>query len=415
MDCEKFDEALYDLREGDSRPSESGAIVEHAATCQRCSEVESRYRALRDQLPDLREAPPPWLEQRILAASAARQRQRTVPLGLRLRGVGRRVADLAMRPQLVMSAVLVLLLGTGLLVWQRGRRPATEVAIIERGIPDAPYEATPEAPAAANASEAPSDSRDVSGAYAAALAQYDSRRYNEALPALEAVAAQNGPNAASAAFFAAECVRRTAGCGKALERFDAVALRFKGTSSAQEAQWQAAECHRALGERDRALDIYRSLSRTPAYAERVRPVLAELERPQLPAQRNAAKAAAAPPPTRSAAAGEARANRAHSRGSAGALVREATRVGRGPGALVRRFTVEVGDGVDRLDQALTVLRCQVEKLDPHPRIQVLAEHADWIDPVDNTAQDEGLSARRPEAEHELRSDLEGADRRHEDA
>ena len=146
----------------------------------------------------------------------------------------------------------------------------------------------PAAAPAATASPA-SEARDDSDAYAAGLAAYRAKRYAEATRRLdEAAASGNAP----AALWAARSVRDASGCGAALARFDAVAAR--GGSIGNDATFEAARCHEAVGDVEGARSRYRSLLGVPAYAARAQ---AALDSPTELASRKAAAARPTTTPT----------------------------------------------------------------------------------------------------------------------
>lgn len=127
------------------------------------------------------------------------------------------------------------------------------------------------APAAAPASPSmAAESRDaVEGdAFSVGMAAYRARRYAEATQRLDEAAAQGN---AQAGLWAARSVRDGSGCGAALSRFDAVAAR--GGPIGNDATFDAARCHEAVGDHEGARARYRSLLGVPAYAARAQAAL----------------------------------------------------------------------------------------------------------------------------------------------
>jgi hypothetical protein len=138
MDCEKFDQILIDALYDELDELTLAAAKRHADGCQHCQAAWSGLKATRKigVLP-LVEAPA-GLDVRILAA--AREAQRNVPWPKR---VGRAISwagGYAMRPQMAMAAVLVLMLGSSVLVLrakpERSGASTSRVSVTERGVPE---------------------------------------------------------------------------------------------------------------------------------------------------------------------------------------------------------------------------------------------------------------------------------------
>jgi len=134
-------------------------------------------------------------------------------------------------------------------------------------------------------------------AYEQAMAAYRVGRFAEAERGFDSIAAMGGPNAPSAALYSAQARRGAAGCAVAVPRFEQVASLFPASTVGYEATWQAAECYRELGQRDRAERGYRELAQTPGYEARARVALESLtqETTALARRQTAAKARAAAP------------------------------------------------------------------------------------------------------------------------
>jgi len=138
MDCEKFDQILIDALYDELDELTLAAAKRHADGCQHCQAAWSGLKATRKiGILPLVEAPA-GLEARIL--SAAREAHRTVPWPKR---VGRAISwagGYAMRPQMAMAAVLVLMLGSSVLVLRakpdRSGAMPSRVSVTERGVPE---------------------------------------------------------------------------------------------------------------------------------------------------------------------------------------------------------------------------------------------------------------------------------------
>lgn len=340
MDCERFDRIALDLLYDELDELSSAAAKRHVEHCARCRDIHSEMRATRavGVLPTLE--PPADLEARILEAEHAVHAQ--LPLRKRVgRGVSI-LAGYAMRPQLAMAALLLLMLGTSLLLLRARPGDRGNVQVTERGVPESEGESVAivpvpekvatdtaaqahgvmmdrkrEAPAAepefaeapAAAAETERSDKNASGAaedaggdgtYERAMAAYRAQRYADAVREFDQVAAAGGPQAPSAALFSAQAVRKSSGCSQAAPRFEAVSSRFRGGGIGHEATWQAADCYRALGRTDDARRAYTQLLDVAGYGQRAQLALASLE---TGGEMLAAKRAAAAP----AAAGKAKA------------------------------------------------------------------------------------------------------------
>lgn len=328
MDCEKFDRIVLDLLYDELDELTSAAAKRHVEHCSRCRNIMVGLRATREVgvLP-LEEAPP-GLETRILEA----ERQANAVLPLRKR-VGRAIslaASYAMRPQLAMAALLLLMIGSSLLLLRARPGARESVQVTERGIPESegdpvaivPAPAGAEAPAAAPAhgvlreeksahhekakatrdrdepaddlvaQSAPAASAAAADAavladkdatdggaddYGRAMAAYRAGRYAEAGRRFDAIAAAGGEKAASAALYAARATRNSSGCGAAAARFDEVGARYRGSSIGNDATWQAADCYRSMGQTERARRNYQLLLAAASYADRAQRALADLD------------------------------------------------------------------------------------------------------------------------------------------
>ena len=342
MDCEKFDKVALEMLYDELDELTSAAAKRHMDHCSRCGSMGARLRATREVgvLPIL--APPPGLEERILRLE--RQARQGLPLRQRVgRGISV-LAGYAMRPQLAMAALLVLMLGSSFLflrskpgdgdsvhVTERGIREADEsIAIVPlpEAVPaQAPAEERPRAaseskkpasaparaaepeatPPATAAALAPADAKADENAYDQAMSAYRRGDYAAAQEQFQAIAAAGGEQAPAAHLYAAHAARDSAGCGVAAAKFDTVNSKFPGTNVAQEAVWQAATCYRTLGLLDLARARYQLLLDVPAYADRAQHALQRLDEPppEAVATRKAAAAPAAKMPAKAKPATQA--------------------------------------------------------------------------------------------------------------
>ncbi|MGC4092094.1 MAG: hypothetical protein QM756_30275 [Polyangiaceae bacterium] len=281
--------------------------------------------------------PPEGLELRIL--NAEHRARRELPTRQRVGRVVSMLAGYAMRPQLAMAALLLLVIGSSLLLLRTRPGEQKHVLVTERGVPEGEPETVavvPRAPAAARsaareekeerrgeetkedrradsrvaeraAASKPEVARDEppspgDRAYEEALGAYRDRKYEEAQRRFAEVAASGGTNAASAALYEAQSARARSGCPTAAPLFDEVYRKYPDSQPGREAAWQAASCYRTLGDFERARHDYEALLSTPGYADRAQAALASLgdsETTEVAAKTQAAgKAASAAPAAR---------------------------------------------------------------------------------------------------------------------
>ncbi len=322
MDCEKFDRVVLDLLYEELDELTAAAATRHRDQCARCRDIAQGLRATREVgvLPLVE--PPDDLEERILEGERlARWR---VPWRQRARRATSVLAGYAMRPQLAMAALFLLMIGSSLLFLRARPGDRDSVRVTERGVPELesesvavvplperaaapPAEPTPEAPAAKakrrsaesddEPTEAPGgeefarelardegapgrgDANPVEADYEEALSLYHGGRYAEAVPRLDSVATRGGANAPSASLFAAQATRVASGCRAATPRFETVNAKFSGSGVAHEATWQAADCYRVMGDVDRARRKYESLVTVAGYGDRAKRALVALGSP----------------------------------------------------------------------------------------------------------------------------------------
>jgi hypothetical protein len=349
MDCEKFDRIVLDLLYGELDELTEAAAKRHIEHCSRCKGVSSGLRATREVGALALVDPPDSLELGILEAE--RRMNEKLPLRKRLgRGISI-LAVYAMRPQLAMAALLLLMIGSSLFFLRARPGAQSSVLVTERGIPETetehvmiqpvpaprelppassaatprPASAKPEAVAArdreseksAEASAAPaavakddaakgsaSDADALAGAepaadsMEAATAAFQGGRYVEAQRRFEEIAARGGSEAPAASLQAVEALRRQGGCPAAAPRYHDVHIRYRDTPSGSEAAWQAGDCYRALGELSRARQSLEALLDVPEYRSRAQAALQELtaREEQVASARKVKAAVGAAPP-----------------------------------------------------------------------------------------------------------------------
>ncbi|HEY8944244.1 MAG TPA: zf-HC2 domain-containing protein, partial [Polyangiaceae bacterium] len=166
MDCEKFDRVMLDLFYEELDEITSAAARRHTEHCTRCRDISVRLRATREvgALPLV--DPPEGLEQRILLAE--RRVRAELPARQRFGRAISVLAGYAMRPQLAMAALLLLVIGSSLLLLRGRPGEQQNVLVTERGVPESeetvaivPLGEQREAPR-----EAPTDARALPSAVA---------------------------------------------------------------------------------------------------------------------------------------------------------------------------------------------------------------------------------------------------------
>lgn len=311
MDCEKFDRVMLDLFYEELDEITSAAARRHTEHCTRCRDISNKLRATREvgALPLV--DPPPGLVDRILAAE--RRARAELPARQRFGRAISVLAGYAMRPQLAMAALLLLVIGSSLLLLRGQPGEQKTLLVTERGAPESEAEAVAvlplrerdadAVPPAGAPAAAPSEAREAKladrvpdserareesetlstaraaeadRAYEDALAAYRDRRYEVAQRRFEGVVARGGANAASAALYAAQSARARSGCAGALPLYGRAYERFPDVPPGQEAAWLAAGCHRAQGDFDQAKRLYEALLHRPGFADRAQAALASL-------------------------------------------------------------------------------------------------------------------------------------------
>jgi hypothetical protein len=134
MDPEKFDKVLLDVLYDEVDEVTRAAAERHMGQSERARRLFDDLRAAREvgQIPIL--DVPPGLTTRILDAERRARAQRS--LASRAGGAISLLAGYAMRPQLAMAAVLMLMLGSSLLLLRARPGARDSVQVTERGVPE---------------------------------------------------------------------------------------------------------------------------------------------------------------------------------------------------------------------------------------------------------------------------------------
>jgi Putative zinc-finger len=276
MDCEKFETHVIDALYDELDEVTHAAMKRHMDGCSRCSSLMTGLRATREVGVLPIEEPSDDLEERILASAAAIQKKapwhRKVVRGIAWAG------SHAMRPQLAMAAVLVLMLGSSLLLLRAkpGTVGVAPIRVTERGVPEPDqgesFAASPPPPAAMQA-QAAATAMPTTIAPAQELEQeLDRKRVAE--KAKEegdkdgAVAGAKEGKDATDALAEARATKGRSGCEAAVGKYDDVGSRFPRTPSAAAAMWEAAECYKSMGDGGKAREIFMALRSVDGYQKK---------------------------------------------------------------------------------------------------------------------------------------------------
>jgi TolA-binding protein len=317
MDSDKFDRIVLDLLYGELDELTTAAAKRHMDQSARARDIYAHFRATRQLGVLPAHAPPPEFEDALLEREARILAE--LPVRHRLGRMVSMLAGYAMRPQLIMGALLLLMIGSSLMFVRARPGLHSAVQVTERGAPEGdvdvvlpltppppnteitapapsfepgptpasdpasakPTEPTTAAsvPEAAAASPRPSSADPVNDGpdpLDQALQIYRARGYIEAERLFERLSKSGGKHAPDAALYAALCARNIRGCGAALAAFERVRTRFPGSGAAHEATWRAAKCQEQLGDPDAARLGYESLLQVATHAHRAEQALATL-------------------------------------------------------------------------------------------------------------------------------------------
>ncbi|WP_437275697.1 zf-HC2 domain-containing protein [Sorangium sp. So ce375] len=296
MDCEKFDRHVMDALYDELDELTYAAMKRHMDGCARCASAFAGLRAARDVGALPIEEPSEELEARILDAVEVAQKK--TPFRRKALRALAWAGSHAMRPQLAMAALFVLVIGSSLLLL----RPKTGVApvrVTEWGQPASDQHEPPRsvAPApAATAMEDP-DGRRSAEAKAGEAPKAEAAKEKSA----RASASASADDGASAALHEAQALQRKSGCAAAVGKLDEVGTQYPGTPAAQAAMWEAARCYKASGDTEKARELLLALRSAKGYGDRAEQQLADMEANAARVQaQNSAPATAAPAAARRA-------------------------------------------------------------------------------------------------------------------
>ena len=277
MDCEKFDQHVIDALYDELDELTAASMKRHMEGCSRCASAFSGLRATREVAILPLEEPSEELESRILFAASAAQRK--TPWHRKALRALAWAGSHAMRPQLAMAAVFVLVIGSSLLLLRAkpGTTAIGPVSVTERGEPSPDREegaAQMAAPASTAQAVAAAD-QPAPPAGAAAHARGDGKDSGQDREKQdESKGAKAGD--AQSALADAKATESASGCDAALPKYDDVGVRYPGTTQATAAMWAAAACHKKSGNADKAKELYGVLAKRDEYKDQAEEALNEL-------------------------------------------------------------------------------------------------------------------------------------------
>jgi TolA-binding protein len=308
MNSDKFDRIVLDLLYGELDELTTAAARRHMDQSARARDIFAHFKATRQLSVLPTHAPPPDFE--IALMERERRALAELPLHLRAGRLVSMLAGYAMRPQLIMGALLLLMIGSSLVFLRARPGQHSAVQVTERGAPEAEADLTlpvvepgdaPAAPASGLSWAASTDAEPATTAGALALAStgggsqglpvpaaegldpfdqalalYRDGHYLDAQRGFERISRSGGRRAGEAGLYAAQSLRSASGCAPAVSRFERVRLDFPGSSWAYEAAWRGAKCLQQLGDVEGARQGYESLLQVASHAMRARAALAAL-------------------------------------------------------------------------------------------------------------------------------------------
>jgi hypothetical protein len=313
MDCEKFEVTLIDELYDELDELTSAASRRHVEGCARCAALFGGLEATRRLAVLPLVAAPKGLEERILAAE--KEARKVVPMERRLPRALSWAGSWAMRPQVAMAALFLLLVGvtSSVLVGRKGDSlsaystpPSAEGSSTPAPAPIGPTRpeelakaeptTAPPPPAAAApvATEAPRNEplafaksprraygnvSGLGGAGGSDIANANTpsaggpaahmRPSPPATPAAAQGSASSFESDPEVALSAARSVRDgSGGCAQAIARYDALASRAFGSRAGYDAVLEGGQCLRSVGSTEPARQHFSRLIGVPEYAAR---------------------------------------------------------------------------------------------------------------------------------------------------
>lgn len=329
MNSDKFDRVVMDLLYDELDELTTLAAHRHMAQSARARDIYTQFKATRQLATLPSHSPPPDFTDEVLKRE--REAREQLPLPQRTDRLVSVLAGYAMRPQLIMGTVLLLMIGSSLVLLRARPGQHGPMQVTERGAPEAdsprvvavppptlergnpshgvlgkrasrktsPLKAARRAGARMALGRRPFGSRNAGSKsgksglngteegpgiserkvrrrlpasglspFDQAVEVYREGRYLEAQHRFERLARRNASAAPAATLYAARSVRMASGCAPAIQPFEKVRLKFPGSPSAHEATWRSADCMIQIGNLDAARANYESLVRVPEFSKR---------------------------------------------------------------------------------------------------------------------------------------------------
>jgi TolA-binding protein len=311
MNSDKFDRIVLDLLYGELDELTTAAAKRHMDQSARAREIFAHFKATRQLSVLPTHAPPTDFEVSLMERE--RRTLAELPLHHRIGRIISMLAGYAMRPQLIMGALLLLMIGSSLMFLRARPGMHSAVQVTERGAPEADLELTlPVAPqhtdeapltsgvframptstatqpsglaeavalpaaVAASAVINGADSAEGLEPFEQAMVLLREGHNGEAQQQFDRISRAGGNRAAEAALYSAQAIRNASGCAPALPRFERVRVKFPGSGPAYEAAWRAGKCLQQMGDVEGARQSYESLLQVSSHADRARTALAGL-------------------------------------------------------------------------------------------------------------------------------------------
>jgi hypothetical protein len=272
MDCEKFDQHVIDALYEELDELTAAALKRHTEGCTRCAPIFAGLKNAREAATLPLEEPSADLEARILAAEKAALRR--APWYFKVVRGAAWAGSLAMRPQLAMAALFMLVVGSSLLLLRA--RPGTlgaPVQVTQRGEPGPTADTGQQG--ARTRDVRPAEAQKVAGGAPRDEGSYgredraekDKAGERTAAPEAPAAVGQTGSAAPAAAppspvataesltanmtpaagdLAAARRAKAESGCTVALQQFDSIAKNYPASDEANVAKQEAQACKNEL-------------------------------------------------------------------------------------------------------------------------------------------------------------------------
>jgi hypothetical protein len=256
MDCETFERIVVERVFSELDELTQGAAQRHVAHCSRCRAIEAGLRATREVAVLALSDPPADFTESVL--SLERSARKRLPLRERFGRAVSIMAGYAMRPQLTMVALSLLMIGSSLFLLRSRPNGGELVQITERGVPEG--EALPPLP---NPSSVPRSAPPPSlptGMLRPGPSPAEAMAPSAQAHAAEKVGSAESEPAERRALLAVLEATRVSGCEPQLGRLEALRARAGQSALGHEASWHAAACYAELGRMEPARVIWSELA-----------------------------------------------------------------------------------------------------------------------------------------------------------